>query len=69
MCNRGLLFAGISLHRMCTGKGAHGRPGGLRFRRPALRAGFPAMLGRVAPRRNSLRAFQALRSNMSPRDG
>ena len=40
----------------CTGKGAPGRPGGLRFRRPAAAAGFPAVLGRVAPRRNSLRA-------------
>ena len=33
-------------------------------RRPALRAGFPAMLGRMARRRNSLRSLRSLRSDI-----
>ncbi len=40
----------------CRCKGAPGWPGGLRSRWPAVPAGCPAVLGPVAPRRNSLRA-------------
>ena len=57
----------ILLARLCARRSARQRGGwagrGASMRRSALRADSPAVLGLVAPSRNSLRSLRSLRSN------